>query len=222
MDKIGFMALGLSVIAFIFGLSGVVLPASVPYGDNNYVLTTDRWHLPYHFMHYTLSSYLTLSENRIYAIPFYFPRSMKITKIGYSILNDDSMLNDGYARIGLYNHSNCYPSNLIEGSSAITVQWGANIDVILTFTNAQNLSGLYFGALLLSDDVDLWQGPQTYTSHPRDTYRGTSSLIQSGGYQPLTFYKTQTYGALPDPFPSGATATHQNCLAMQIYVTEML
>lgn len=141
----------------------------------------------------SLNSFYSPAADRLHAILYPLPRKSKFDRIGIDIYYSSAPAGEK-ARLGIYNcNSSLYPSSLILDAGEVDIS-SAGLKEI---TISQILDeGNYFLAFNTSYSVDIMLGsrylcPIKQAGDPDSTYIG--------------YYKVQTYGALPDPFPSGAS-----------------
>jgi hypothetical protein len=140
------------------------------------------------------------TSGRLYAMPFYCPNTYSFT--GVSIHQTSTTA--GNVRMGVYNDSNGYPSSLKTDAGAVAFPGSTGIrtgtaTIALTGglwywlaavfdTNSMQYSGIA--------DADGAAFSGTYFDHGVNTT--AAAAIPSN----TTWYATQAYGALPDPFPA--------------------
>ena len=192
----------------------------------------NRWYPPFQIVNKTLSTGVDLTPYVAYlhAIPFVFPRKVKVSKIGIKINSSTFMIEiTPKCRIGFYTDNDIYPDALIE-QAEVDLDVSATVDVILTFTTPQELRGVYWAVINIQDDIspDEWEdvtcSQYYWTTRYHFRLAGhtsiTASLTDVGTFP--YYRKAQAYGSLPDPFPSGATALKNPVLAFVAYITELL
>lgn len=225
-------ALAIGFLALIISLSGIIYPTVDDLDITNTEslvswVKTNRWHFP--FQTSSLKSlWYDLNPDRIYAVPFVFPRKMKVTKLGITIGMDNIDLEDTNLRLGWYNDTNIYPYTLIE-SSEFSLWWGGRT-IEWTFSTPQEVLGVYWAVLLIQNYVEGYDSlgaMQLHYARGSQPLAGLTSIPSvTGGYvNAPVYYKDYLYGPLPNSFPSGpeqATEDYSPILQFVVYITELL
>lgn len=131
----------------------------------------------------------TLSANSLQALPFPVPRDLTIDRLAVQVRTADP---GKKVRIGIYNNgTNLYPGSLLLDAGEVDA---GTLDVKTIIIDQALTKGLYWFTLVSDGEPKL---------------RVLSRMFSPIGLDPTDFgkvydrwYKTVTYGALPDPFPS--------------------
>lgn len=151
-----------------------------------------------------------LTYNYIYAIPFIVAAQQAFDRIG---INCNSGVSNAVGRLGLYEDDGTpYPGNLIHGTSEL--DFSASGDKEETISETLD-PGLYWLAILIGGANPSVRA--LYYQYHTFPILGRSSLSDLIPYNSLK--GSQTYGSMPDPFPSGiAEQDSQNPPAVMLRV----
>lgn len=142
-----------------------------------------------------LSTLGTANLNFLYAIPFIVPVSITVDRIGIDIGLGNAGIN---VRLGIYRSTVIYPGSLL--LDAGTVVLGAIPGITSIVINQILTPGLYWLAFLSDTDVSM-------TTFGSDSTICILGLGNTDFSSPLyAFRVAQAFGALPNPYPNGATA----------------
>lgn len=142
-----------------------------------------------------LSTLGAANLNFLYAIPLIVPISMTVDRIGIDIGLGNAGTN---VRLGIYRSTVIYPGSLLLDTG--TVVLGAIPGITSIIINQTLTPGLYWLAFLSDTDVSM----STFGSDSTICILGLGSTDFT---VPLyAFRVAQAFGALPNPYPNGATA----------------
>lgn len=149
--------------------------------------TGDNYVLP--LLHYN-SCNRVLTVDRLYAIIFVVPRALTVDRIAIGV---ETLAAGKSVRLGIYNvGTNLYPGTLLLDAGVVSVATTG----IKTITINQKLTkGIYFVSYICDG------GPKLRCYYPIGSLLGSDpgnfAGVVYGGW-----YKNDTYGALPDPYPA--------------------
>jgi len=134
------------------------------------------------------------SANILYAIPFVCPKQITLDRIAIRVIASSA----GQGRLGIYNdNGNLYPSSLV--LDAGTVDTGSGGIKSITISQTLNADTLYWLVVILNATPNI-QGFNTGSLIPiLGISTGWATTPQLG------YSVSQTYGALPSTFPTGAS-----------------
>ena len=134
------------------------------------------------------------AADTIFAWPFTLPRKVTLDRIG---AKPQLVGAGGLFRIGIYRDSGAYPAALVLDAGEMTTDAATYKETTINTTlNPNILWGAFIKNTLASNfmsNIGTWHGPIV----------GAAAADPSTAYF-IGYSKAQTYGALPDPFPSGA------------------
>lgn len=136
----------------------------------------------------------SLDVDKLYAYHLAIARALTIDRLGLFV----SVAGAGSARLGIYNdNGNVYPGSLLLDAGAVDISSTG----IKQSTISQALTkGLYWLAIICSAEITVYKGAWAYS--PLGRSNSTLKAVYSHRYK-----SGVGYGALPDPFPSGAGLT---------------
>lgn len=136
-----------------------------------------------------------LDADKIYAYPLPITRALTIDRLGLFV---SVAAVGGNARIGIYNDNGSgYPGSLLLDAGAVDISTTGIKAIII---DQALTKGLYWLAVICSVEPTVYKGAMAYSPLGRST--STLKAIYSH------YYKTGVgYGALSDPFVSGAGIT---------------
>jgi hypothetical protein len=150
-----------------------------------------------------------LATDRICATPFYLPRDMTFDQVVIMVKTADAGKN---IRLGVYNDgTNLYPGTLAKDFGAVSV----NATGVITTTITDDLSltkGLYWkGSIAENTGADLYCSP---------IWLAVLGVSETNLTQVYVGYNKDSvsYGALPDPFTSGASKNVTPSAQIQYYL----
>lgn len=141
---------------------------------------------------------------RAHAMPIFLRRKVDIIQAEVTTL-----VNPSNIRLGIYrDNGNCYPGDLVVDSGALS---GAALGVISAAIDVELVPGIYWLACLADAN------PQLRSWNIANVPSLLGLIATQGGTPRQQFYTVaQTYGALPDPFPAGATINASSAGTAQI------
>lgn len=166
----------------------------------------NRWHFPFWQSSFTT---VPISADFLSAVPFYSPVPLSIDRIGIRVTVGAA----GFARLGVYSDDGTiHPGALFSDCGLIDVTVAGNKEIAaLGLTFAANT--LYWLAYLANINPTVRVlGDTTMFGLTGSPTPDCGSM--AGGYQ-----VSQAYGALPDPFPTPATAAPGNRPALGLFIT---
>jgi hypothetical protein len=140
--------------------------------------------------------------NTIFGFPAYvFNEETTWTRIGIEVVIASAASTE--YRLGLYNDSNGKPGSLVTDFGTVAADSTGFKELTISETIAP---GFYWLALATED------GSGNFRAYPNMTGNGCTGLEGSNATADFVHYysASHTFGALPDPFPVGMTATTQN------------
>ena len=139
-------------------------------------------------------SNIVLTQDRLYATPFHIARDITVDRIA---VRCQTLEAGKSARLGIYNNgTNLYPGTLLLDAGVVSL---AAVAVVAATIDQALTKGLYWIALISNAT-----GTAKITfQDAQPLFLGVSSvnLYEINGH----WYKADTYGALPDPFPAGGS-----------------
>lgn len=151
-------------------------------------LRTGQYFVPFPVRGSTLAH--TLYANEAEASPFPVPRDLTIDRLAVKVTTTDP---GKKVRIGIYNNgTNLYPGSLLLDAGEVDA---GTLGVKTIIVDQTLTKGLYWFALASDGTPKL-----RVLSHPFSPI-GLDAADFGKVYE--SWYKTVTYGTLPDPFPSG-------------------
>jgi len=108
--------------------------------------------------------------------------------------------------LGIYNDGGGYPSSLVLDAGELTLTAGAGIKELTI--NQQLDAGVYWLAILGDASNNIYYGITNINM--------IGSLTSMAGSPVIATVIAQTYGALPDPFPSGGVGAFAYALGMRL------
>lgn len=137
---------------------------------------------------------VTLSVDKLYAYPLAIARALTIDRLAIYVFSEVA----GNARLGIYNdNGSVYPGSLLLDAGEVDVSSTGLKEIIISQALTK---GLYWLALLCNAGPTIYKGAMAFSP----LGRSNTSLA------PIYSHYSKsgiTYGALPDPFPSGASLT---------------
>jgi len=153
-----------------------------------------------------LSTTTTITQDRLYAIPFYVHTGHTFDRIGVRVTTG---VNNGHLRIGIYKDSSGLPGSLVSDAGAVTMSGTGAQDAEVTIS--QYLSIGHYWLAVVGDS-----GPALLaaaTSANRGDF-GDASLAATLSTQRV--YVAHTYAALPTTFGTPTLETTQAmCLKLR-------
>lgn len=136
----------------------------------------------------------SLTTDKLYAYPLAIARALTIDRLGLYV----SVAASGNARLGIYNdNGNVYPGSLLLDAGAVDISTTGIKEIIISQALTK---GLYWLALICSAEPTVYKGQGAHS--PLGRSNTTLKSIYSH------YYKSGVgYGALSDPFVSGAGLT---------------
>lgn len=143
-------------------------------------------------------STMAITSARLYGLPFFCPTTFKMGQIDIYVSSGS-----GSVHLGIYeDNGQCAPGKLLYDSGAVD----ASSSGVKGVTVTKSLRGgkLYWLALLANSTPTLRAAPwATSVNNLLSTFFGHSSSLESNFRWAL--YRSQSYGALPDPFGGSLT-----------------
>ena len=157
--------------------------------------TRERWYtMP---LTGTAISTFTLTANRIYAHPFYVPKTITLDRIA---VNVTTLVASGKCRLGIYSDNNCEPGTLL--LDAGEVDTSATGVKSLTINQQLTENNLYWLVFVSNSATHVVRGAPVASIL---VVLGFDNNLGTAGVK--AFYATQTYGALPSTFPTPTNQT---------------
>ncbi len=156
-----------------------------------------------HIDNYGMTTF-TVNIDYIYAIPFIVPVQQHFDRIALYIYGATNRV----ARLGLYeDDGSIYPGDLIHG----TAEFNCGASGCKEETIDETLDpGLYWLAVL--NGVAAGNVRALYYQYSGFSVIGRTACDDL--VPPVSYYKTQAYGAMPDPFPAAASESDTNMPAI--------
>jgi len=139
---------------------------------------------------------LVITADRLYAHPFVVPKTITVDEIVLEVVAGSA----GNARLGIWEDNNCYPGDLLLDAGAVDTTVAATKTIAINQTLTPGLK---------------WAGFVS-SATPNVRAMGTAAMDIMGGSPGSTTNNrvgvraAYAYGALPDPYPAGATAVIAN------------
>ena len=140
-----------------------------------------------------------VTSGRMYAIPFFVPKTITLDRIG---INVTTLVSAGKARVGIYNDSNGEPGTLVSSTDVGELDTSGTGVKSSTINVTLTGGSLYWLAVLFNNATNVIRAAplaDTISVLGLDSGLGTASYTY--------VYVAQTYGALPSPFGTPTLAT---------------
>ena len=166
-----------------------------------------------HYYHSGLGSATAANHAKdiLFVFPLHVARDITIDRIAIDVTVAAAGKS---ARLGIYNAgTNLYPSNLVIDAGAVSVN---AVGVIAATISQALVKGNYWLAYLGEDATQL-----ECSSYNGQVTPPLGLLATDFAINLARIYKSQAYGALPDPFPAGASEDGGHAMRIAVRVLSL-
>jgi len=186
------------------GVAGAIADTAYPPSLLRYRLS-GQYHSAFTAYHTTI----TLTTNRLYAIPFITANAKTITRIALGVFGFGS---GASARLGIYaDNGSIYPGSLVSDCGTVSMT-STGIKVLTGLNIALSANSLYWLVLVCNVAADI-DACHANSQQPLLGYPTTD--LELTGYG--SYYVAFTYAALPSTYPESATPSNAAFPKIAVY-----